>query len=140
MAESLVSIQVPEPLYRRLQGAALVARRSVGDVLASAVTIALPPSPDLREALANELAEMIWLSDDALWQATVPTFLPVHQERLAALNDMADERVLMPAEKDEQTSLLVVYERSVLRRAQAFAILARRGHRIPTYAELAAHA
>lgn len=136
MAESLVSIQVPEPLYRRLQGAAVVARRSVGDVLVSAVTIALPPSPDLPEALANELAEMIWLSDDALWQATVPTFAIVQQERLAALNDIADERTLTVAEKDEQIQLLAAYERSVLRRAQAFAILARRGHRIPTYSEL----
>lgn len=140
MAEAIVSIQVPEPLYRRLQGAALVARQSVGDVLASAVTIALPPSPDLPEALANELAEMIWLSDDALWQATVPIFSTVQQERLDALNETADERALTAAEKDKQAGLLAAYERSVLRRAQAFSILARRGHRIPTYAELTARA
>lgn len=117
MIESLFSIQVSEPLYRRLQGAAAAAHRSMGDAVASAVTIALPPSPDLPEALANELAEMIWLSDDALRQATVPSFSKAQQERLATLNDLADECVLTTAEKTEQTELLAAYERSLLRRA-----------------------
>jgi len=140
MTESLVSVQVPEPVYRRLQGAAVAAKRSVGDVLSSAVTVALPPSPDLPEALADELAEMIWLSDESLWQATVPTFTKEQQERLATLNDLSDDRALTTSEKAEQAELLVAYEQSVLRRAQAFAILSRRGHRLPTYSALAARA
>ncbi|MEZ4735633.1 MAG: hypothetical protein R3E79_51745 [Caldilineaceae bacterium] len=57
MAESQVLIQVPEPVYRRLQGAAKAAQRSVSDILVSAVTTALPPSPNLPGALADELAE-----------------------------------------------------------------------------------
>ena len=136
MTESQFSVQVSEPLYRRLQGAAVAARQSIGEVIASAVTVALPPFPDLPEALANELTEMIWLSDDGLWQATTPTFSKAQQERLATLNDLSDERVLTVAEQAEQAELLAAYDRSVLRRAQAFVILARRGHRIPTYAEL----
>jgi hypothetical protein len=138
MTESLVSVPVPEPVYRRLQGAAMAAKRSVSDVLASAVTVALLPSPDLPDALADELAEMIWLSDEALWQATTPTFTKEQQERLARLNDFADDRTLTAAERAEQTALLTAYEQSILRRAQAFAILSRRGHRIPTYSALAA--
>lgn len=140
MTESQVLIQVPEPVYRRLQGAAKAAQRSVSDVLASAVTTALPPSPDLPEALADELAEMIWLSDEALWQATMPTFTDEQQERLAALNDLSDDRTLTAVEEAEQRALLNAYEESVLRRAQAFAILSRRGHHIPPYSTLAAHA
>lgn len=140
MTESLVAVQVPEPVYRRLQGAAVAAKRSVGDVLTSAVTVALPPSPDLPEALADELAEMIWLSDEALWQATTPTFTKAQQERLAILNDLSDDRTLTTTEKAEQTELLVAYEQSVLRRAQAFAILSRRGHHLPIYSTLAARA
>jgi hypothetical protein len=140
MTESLVAVQVPEPVYRRLQGAAVAAKRSVGDVLTSAVTVALPPSPDLPEALADELAEMIWLSDEALWQATTPTFTKAQQERLAMLNDLSDDRPLTAKEKAEQVELLFAYEQSVLRRAQAFAILSRRGHHLPTYSTLAARA
>jgi hypothetical protein len=132
-----VSVEIPEPLYRRLQNAAAVAQRSVDDVLASAVIIPLPATSDLPEAIAEELAEMIWLSDDALLAATKTTFSARQQARLAELNDLADDRVLSEKEAAERTSLLAAYEHAVLRRAQAFHILARRGHRIPTYQELA---
>lgn len=79
---------------------------------------------------------MVWLSDDALRSAILPSFTPEQQKRLAALNDFEDDRPLTSAEKAEQIELLTHYERSVLRRTQAFAVLARRGHRIPSYTEL----
>lgn len=136
MAVATIPVPLPEPLYRRLENAAAVAHRTIDDLLAQTLTVALPPAPDLPETLANELAEMIWLTDDALWSATVPSFMPDQQNRLVILNGVEDERALTPAEKAEQAKLLSAYERSLLRRAQAFAILARRGYRIPTYAEL----
>ncbi len=139
MADTLVTIEVPEPLYRRLQGAAAAAHRTVADVLTSAVTVALPPSPDLPAPLAAELAEMIWLSDDALRAATQPAFTAQHQERLALLNATADERRLSIAEQQERLRLVDAYEYAVLRRAQAFAILQRRGHAIPDYGHRVAH-
>jgi hypothetical protein len=137
MTLATVPIQLPEALYRRLQSAAAVTHRSIDDILASAVSVALPPAPDLPDSLASELAEMLWLSDKALQAATKPTFTPKQQKRLAELNDLVDDRPLTPEEKAEQDKLLLAYERSVLRRAQAFAILARRGHRIPQYSQLA---
>lgn len=137
MSVTTISVQLPEPLYRRLQTAAEFAHRSVSDVLEAAVSVALPPSPDLPEVVASELAEMMWLSDDALYQATTPTFTAIQQRRLADLNDLVDERSLTIEEKIEQERLLMAYERSMLRRAQAFAILARRGHRVPRYSGLA---
>lgn len=136
MITATIPVQLPEPLYRRLQNAAVVAHRSIDDVLASAVAVALPPSPDLPEALASELAEMMWLSDKALQAATKPTFTAIQQTRLAELNNLVDNRQLTAEEKTEQDRLLAAYERSLLRRAQAFAILSRRGHRIPQYSEL----
>lgn len=132
-----VTIQLPEPLYRRLQGAAQVSHRTVDEVLSATLAVALPPSPNLPETLSNELAEMIWMSDDDLWGATRPTFSEEQQERLAELNDLHDDRPLTEDEVAEQTHLHAAYERSVLRRAQAFAILFRRGHAIPSYADLA---
>ena len=86
--------------------------------------------------IADELAEMMWLSDQSLWQATTPTFTPVQQQQLAELNELTDQRALNAKEQSEPAQLLTAYERSVLRRAQAFAILARRGHQIPHYTEL----
>ena len=99
--------------------------------------MALPPLPDLPESIAGELAEMMWLNDEDLRSATKPTFTTAQQQRLADLNDLVDERPLSLEEKAEQEALLVAYERSVLRRAQAVAILARRGHCAPQYSELA---
>lgn len=136
MAVATIPVQLPESLYQRLQTAATVAQRSIDEILASAVAVALPPAPDLPDTLATELAEMIWLSDAALDAATRPTFTPAQQARLAELNHWVDERTLTPQEKREQEQLLAAYEVSVLRRAQAYAILARRGHRVPNYADL----
>lgn len=136
MAMTKIPVDVPEPLYRRLQRIAALAQRSIEEILSSAVAVALPPSPDLPAPLADELAEMMWLSDQSLWQATIPTFTPVQQRRLAALNDLGDDRALTTKEQREQAQLLAAYEHSMLRRAQAFAILARRGHPLPRYTEL----
>ena len=136
VAITKIPVDLPEPLYRRLQGVAAFAQRSIEEILASAISTALPPSPDLPDALADELAEMLWLSDEMLWTATDPTFTSVQQIRLTELNDLASERSLTPKEKSEQGQLLAAYDRSVLRRAQAFAILSRRGHQIPQRSEL----
>jgi len=77
-------------------------------------TIMLPPFPDLSEGIAAELAEMIWLSDEALWRATEPTFMQKQQERLAELNHAVDVRSLSSDEVAEQQELLAAYEHSVL--------------------------
>jgi hypothetical protein len=45
---------------------------------------------------------------------------------------------LTPAEEREQTDLLQRYQLSALRRAQAFAVLAQRGHCLPTDDEMKA--
>jgi len=124
-------------LYReRLERTAALTHRSVAHVLASTIAIALPPISDLPEALADELAGMSWLSDEALRAATQPTFTPEQQKRLSELNNLEDECPLTEIEQAERAALLAEYERSVLRRAQAFAVLAQRGYQTPDYTEL----
>lgn len=134
----MVSLPVPEPLYRRLERVAKITKRSIADTLASAIAVAVPPATDLPEALADELAGMVWLSDKMLRSAIRPTFTRAQQKRLAEINDIQDERPLTASERTEQAQLLAEYERSMLRRAQAFAILAQRGYSVPGYSELAA--
>lgn len=130
------TVAIPEPMYRQLEQSATITHRSVDEVLIQTLRVALPPSPDLPEGLANELAEMLWMSDDSLRKATQPSMTKSEQKQLAALNHVADARELTSEEKIQQKQLLAKYEQSVLRRAQAFAILARRGHAIPSYKEL----
>jgi len=110
MSLATVPVDVPQHVYVRLKNSAAIAKRTVEDVLTSAVSIALPPSPDLPEDLANELAEMIWLSDEALWRVTTPKFTAEQQERLAELNHRVALDELTSEETREQQALLTAYE------------------------------
>ena len=127
----MIPIQLPEPLFQRLKRAADLTHRSVEEIAAATLEAALPLLPALPPDIANELAAMHLLSDEALWAATAPSFSPTEEYRLNQLNIAAAERALTPAESAEQHSLITAYRHSVLRRAQAFAILAQRGHRLP---------
>jgi len=133
MLEQAITIRLAPPILARLKRAAELTYRSVDDILASTLNATLVAPPGLPEDLAGELAAMRLLSDQALQAAAQPSLAPTQQLRLSQLNHTAGERALTPAEAAEQTALLAAYHRSVLRRAQAFAILAERGY--PVHAE-----
>jgi hypothetical protein len=135
MTVSTVAVPVPAPLYQRIEQLAKVTRRSVPETLASALTAALPPAPGLPQTLADELAGLHWLSDAGLRKAIQPTFSKTQQERLGELNTLEDERPLTATEEAERTQLLAEYQRALLRRAEAFAVLAQRGYPVPGYSE-----
>ncbi len=125
-----ISVQIPEPIFRRLRRMAEITNRSVEDVLATTVSVALPPDMDLPADLADELAAMTMFSDDALWVATKTSLSPAQQRRLSQLTHAGGSRKLTTAESSELTHMLESYDRSVLRRAKALAILAHRGYEI----------
>lgn len=137
MLEQTRTVQLPEGVFQKLQRAAELTYRSIDEILESTINATLVAPPDLPPVLANELAAMNLLSDAALWAATHPSISPAEQQRLQQLNHLAGERTLSEAEAAEQTALLAVYHRSVLRRAQALAILLQRGHSIPFQTDLA---
>lgn len=132
----MVSLQVPEPIYRRLRRAAELTHRSVEDVLTTTVDAALPSSPDLPSDLADDLSAMSLFSDDALWAATESSLSAAEQLRLRQLTHAGGRRSLSAAEKAEMTRLLDLYDRAVLRRAKALAILAQRGYELPNRSDL----
>lgn len=119
---------MPELAYRKLQRAAELTYRSIDEILLGAIETTLPSLPNAPVELAEELAALHLFSDEALWAATAPSMSAAEQMRLAQLNQSAAERPLTAAETAEQVNLLAAYHRSVLRRAQALAILAQRGH------------
>jgi hypothetical protein len=113
-----------------------ITHRSVEDVLATTVNVALPQIPDLPADLADELAAMTMLNDEALWAATESSLSPVQQRRLSQLTHAGGSRPLTAAESSELAHLLDLYDRSVVRRARAFALLAHRGYQIPDRVDL----
>lgn len=125
-----ITITLPEPAFRKLQRAAELTYRSMDEILSNVINAALIAEPDLPPELAEELGAMHLFSDEALWAAARPSLSPAEQERLRQLNEIAGERTLSAAEAAEQSRLLEAYQRAVLRRAQALAILKQRGHPI----------
>ena len=91
----------------------------------------MQPVPNLPAELADNLAALALFSDDALWAAVESSLSPAQQRRLEQLSTMADARSLTVAESSELVQMLELFDRSVLRRAKALAILAQRGYEIP---------
>ena len=131
-----ISVQLPEPIYRRLQRVAEHTHRSVEDVLASSVNVALPADPDLPSELADEMAAMTMFSDEALWAAAESSLSPSQQSRLEQLTQAGGSRKQSAAESAELRQLLDLYDRLVLRRAKALSILAHRGYELPDQPDL----
>ena len=73
MTTRTVSVQVPEPIFRKLKRAADMTCRPVEEVLAATLNAALLEPSGLPPELADELASMYLFSDDALWAATEPS-------------------------------------------------------------------
>ena len=128
--EKKITLTLPESVLRRAQRAAELTFRSIDDIVASAINVALTVPSDVPHELGEELAAMRFLSDDALWAAAQPSMSPAEQERLHQLNEFGGERTLTPAEKAEQAVLLDAYGRSVLRRAEALVLLQQRGYAV----------
>jgi hypothetical protein len=135
MSEKMIQVQVPESAYRKLQQAAALTHRSIDEILVNTIDTSLPAPTDLPSEIADELAAMHLLSDAALWAASQPSLSAAQQARLAQLNGL--ERKLTAAETAEQEALFTAYYHAVLRRSQALALLAQRGHAV-TEVELGA--
>jgi len=125
-----IAVHIPEALFHKLKRAADLTHRSVEDLTATSLEAILPVMPDLPLDVANDLAAMPLFSDNALWAATAASLSPTEEFRLSRLNTAAGDQDLTAAEEEEQQNLISAYQRSVLCRAKALAILAQRGHRI----------
>ncbi len=131
IAEQTLTVRLPASVVAKLRRAAALTYRSVDDIVATTVDAALVDPPSAPADLAADFAAMHLLSDQALFAAAQPSLSPAELLRLRQLNHAAGERTLTEAEATEQAALLEAYHLSVLRRAQALALLAQRGHAVP---------
>ncbi len=128
-----VSVELPAPIFRRLQQIAEVTHRSVEEVLATTIDAALPPAPNVPVEVADDLASLAVFSDAALWSAAQLALSPEQQRHLSQLSQDGKMRQLTAAEDAELTQLIDAYDRAVLRRAKALALLAQRGYDISAH-------
>ena len=124
------TLELPSRFVQRLRRIAATTHRSVEDVLTATVETMLPIDENLDAALADELTAMQLFSDDALIAAVRPSITPAQEARLTQLTSASDSRELSKSEQQEVADLLLAVDRSMLRRAQALALLKLRGHSI----------
>lgn len=126
--EKTVTLHLPAPLYRQAQRAAETLHRPVEDVLLEALSTALPPLSGLPQELADDLAELAFLNDAALWDIARSTLAPEHQQQMDDLLTHKGQGELSDTEQKMLDNLLQEYEKHVLRRSQAAVLLQRRGY------------
>ncbi len=123
-----VTIPLPEEIYEQLRRVAASQSRPVDDLLVEAVIAAAPAVGTATAALRSALAQMTYLNDAVLWQAARATMPTDQRVRLADLHAEQQRRPLTADEQTEEQGLLDLYRGTVLVRAQAAAILKRRGY------------
>jgi hypothetical protein len=87
-------------------------------------------APELPRDLAEAISDLTGLDDASLWRAARSAPAP---EKVALLEELLDKRRsegLTEAEAQTVAGLLKEYERAMLIRAEAVAILKQRGHDI----------
>jgi hypothetical protein len=131
MATQTVTLQLPESLYTRLQQAAQATRRSLDDVLLHAVQVGSPPDWDDAPAeFQADLAALDRLDDGSLWRIARSHTTEVEMERYQELLDKNANGSLSPEERDELSTLRVEFDRSMLCKAHAAALLRWRGYQM----------
>lgn len=132
MTTRTVKLRLPESLYIRLQQAAHATRRPLDDILLHAVQVGSPPMWDDAPAeFQADLAALDRLDDEALWRIARSRKSDTEMERYQELLDKNANGTLAAEERDELVKLRIEYDRFMLRKAHAAALLRWRGHQVP---------
>ena len=123
-----VTVNLSEPLYRRIQRVSERTQRSLEQLLGDALAALAPENSNLPADLQTALAQMAYLNDAALWQAARTTLQLEQQQRLETLHDKQQRTKLSSAEQAEEQALLKLYRETQLVRAQAVVLLKQRGY------------
>jgi plasmid stability protein len=128
MVTHAVTLNVPAPLYDRLKRRAEQRKRPVEAELLDVLSAAIPASDDLPADLAEAIAPLTGLDDESLWRAARSALAPEAAALLEELHDKQQREGLTEAESQAVAGLVKQYERAMLVRARAAAILTQRGH------------
>lgn len=130
MTSQTVTVQLPETLYQQVKQRARQMQRSIEDELVAVVSAALPTIDDLPDDIADDMAQLAYLTDDELWQAARTILTALQSEQMQELLSKRQREGLTPQEEEEAKRLVHYYDRTMLVRAQAVVLLKERGHDI----------
>jgi plasmid stability protein len=123
-----ITISLPNLLYQKLKARAEQTQRSVEAEALDALVAAVPAVDELSADLEASLAQLALLDDEALWRAARTTFAADAARQLEDLHLKRQREGLTEREAQAAAALLQQYERAMLVRAQAVALLKQRGH------------
>lgn len=124
-----LQITIPLVVLEKLESVAKASHRTLDEVVAESVDAVVPSRiVGLPADLFGELLGMMRYSDTALQSALLPTISLVEDRRLRELTQISKDRDLTEPEAEEQKRLLIKSQHSIIRRAQALAILKERGY------------
>ena len=124
--ETLV-LKVPSTLYARLKQSADESKRSVEDEAITVLSAAVA-NGELPQELRHAIAGLAALSDEQLWQAARDALAAQAATDLEALNVKRQREGLTKRESQRADKLLAKYDKVLLMRAHAAALLKQRGH------------
>ncbi len=132
MTARTVTMQLPENLYLRLQQTAQATRQSFEAIVLRALQVGSPPAWESAPAeFQADLAALDRLDDAALWRLARYRAAAVQMERYQSLLDKNASDTLSAEERAELAQLRSEFDRRMLQKAHAAALLQWRGHQLP---------
>ena len=129
-AESL-TLRIPSPLYDRLKQRAAASDRSVEEETLDLLATAVPAGEALPDDLAAAVAELDRADDQTLLRASRSHLSSQAATELESLHVKQQQGTLTETERDAMRRLVLEYERAMLIRARAAALLHQRGLEVP---------
>ncbi|NOX63149.1 MAG: hypothetical protein GXP42_14585 [Chloroflexi bacterium] len=130
MSVQTMTIQLPSELYEYLERRAKNSRRSVNEEVVEAIAIAAQERAQLSPEMESVLDQLNYMDDATLWRMARSRLSEEEARRLEELNWKQQREGLTMEEEEERDMLLWQYDRRLLVRAKAMALLKERGHDI----------
>jgi len=127
MVAQPITLNIPLPLYNLIKNRAEQARHTVEAELLEVVATALPLSDELPPELNEAITPLALLDDEALWRAARSHLAAETAEQIENLHLKRQREGLTDAEAQTLQGLMRQYERMMLTRAHAAALLKQRG-------------
>lgn len=130
MATQFVTLQLPALLYQQLEARARQTQRSIEDEAVETLVSAVPLIGELPPDLDAAISPLSLLRDDELRQAARTSLAADAAQQIELLHFKRQREGLTEIDEQTLTKLMHQYERAMLVRAQATALLRQRGYDI----------
>jgi hypothetical protein len=128
MPEQTVTVTIPAAIFDHFKRRAEAGNRTVQDEIVAVLRAAVPVNDALSTELAEAIAPLALMTDDELWRSARSCLSSEEAAELEALHHKRGRDGLSPDEERTAATLLRRYERLMLVRAQAAALLKQLGH------------